>query len=100
MLMEYLTDEAPEIAAALDSIEEAAQLLHAIQREIPATSVKEHYMTGDDVCRFLHISTRTLQNLRDKRLIPYTTIGSKSIVYPESQILQILRKNYCPATDE
>lgn len=100
MLMEYLTDETPEIANVLDSIEDAVQLLHSIHREIPVAAVKEHCMTGDEVCRFLHISTRTLQNLRDKRMIPYTTIGSKSIVYPKSLILQILRKNYRPATDE
>lgn len=100
MWMEYLTDEAPEIAAALDSIEEAVQLLHSIQSQTPAAAGREHYLSGAEVCRFLHISTRTLQNLRDKRLIPYTTIGSKSIVYPESQILQLLRKNYRPAIDE
>ncbi len=32
-------------------------------------------MTGDDVCAMLHISRRTLQTLRDEKLVPYTTIG-------------------------
>ena len=36
---------------------------------------------------------RTLQNYRDRRVLPYTTIGSK-ILYPRSQIEKILDRNY------
>ena len=53
----------------------------------------EHYMTGDEVCALLHISRRTLQTLRDERLVPYTTIGGK-LLYPESALYEVLKKNY------
>ena len=57
------------------------------------TVADEHYMTGDEVCALLHISRRTLQTLRDERLVPYTTIGGK-LLYPESALYEVLKKNY------
>ena len=56
-------------------------------------AVEEHYMTGDEICTLLHISRRTLQTLRDERLVPYTTIGGK-LLYPESALYEVLKKNY------
>ncbi len=40
----------------------------------------------------LRLSKRSLQNYRDERVIPYTTIGGK-ILYPLSEIVNILKKN-------
>ena len=57
------------------------------------TVADEHYMTGNEVCTLLHISRRTLQTLRDERLVPYTTIGGK-LLYPESALYEVLKKNY------
>ncbi len=40
-----------------------------------------------------HISRRALQNYRDKRIIPYTSIGG-TLLYPESKINELLESNY------
>lgn len=53
----------------------------------------ERYLTGEDLCAKLHISRRTLQTLRDTKVLPYTTIGCK-ILYPESGVYRVLKKNY------
>ena len=55
--------------------------------------VLEHYLTGDEICRRFHVCKRTLQTLRDTKAIPYTTLGGK-ILYPESGIFEVLKKNY------
>lgn len=59
----------------------------------------ERYLTGDEVCEYLHISPRTLQTLRDMRQIPYTVISERLFLYPESGIRETLYKNYKPTED-
>lgn len=41
------------------------------------------WLTGDEVCRRLRISPRTLQTLRDKGFIGYSQIGHKFFYKPE-----------------
>lgn len=53
----------------------------------------EIYLSGEDLCRLLHISKRTLQQYRDDKILPYIQVGGK-IIYKESDILKILEKNY------
>lgn len=56
----------------------------------------EKYMTNVDICKFLHISQRTLQDYRDTGKIGYIQISGK-ILYKESDILKLLEENYVPA---
>ena len=37
----------------------------------------EHFLTGKEVCERLYISPRTLQDYRDKGIIPYTQFAGK-----------------------
>ncbi len=53
----------------------------------------EIYLSGEDVCKLLHISKRTLQQYRDDNILPYIQIGGK-IIYKETDILEILEQNY------
>ena len=46
----------------------------------------ERKLIGDKVCKYLHISPRTLQNLLDTRPIPFTVIGGQNIICPESDV--------------
>ena len=39
----------------------------------------EVYLTGEDVCRLLHITPRTLQDYRTQRLIPYISLPGKTL---------------------
>ena len=51
------------------------------------------YLTGREVCERLFLSPRTLQDYRDKGIIPYTQIAGK-ILYRLSDINRILSENY------
>ncbi len=53
----------------------------------------EIYLSGEDICKLLHISKRTLQQYRDDGILPFIQIGGK-IIYKESDVLEILEQNY------
>lgn len=53
---------------------------------------EERYLTGEEILDYLHISPRTLQNLRDNRMICFTTLCGK-ILYPESELMKVLKEN-------
>lgn len=53
----------------------------------------EHFLTGKEVCERLYISPRTLQDYRDRKIIPYTQFAGK-ILYKASSLERILEKNY------
>ena len=53
----------------------------------------EHYLTGDEVCRRLCISKRTLQDYRDTGLLGYVQLPGK-IIYRESDIMDLLERFY------
>lgn len=53
----------------------------------------ELFLTGKEVCEWLYISPRTLQDYRDRKVIPYTQIAGK-ILYRLSDLQRILKENY------
>ena len=53
----------------------------------------EQFLTGKEVCERLYISPRTLQDYRDRRIIPYTQFAGK-ILYKESDLERLLEENY------
>ena len=53
----------------------------------------EHFLTGKEVCNRLYISPRTLQDYRDRRIIPYTQFAGKTL-YKASDLEKILMMNY------
>ena len=53
----------------------------------------EHFLTGKEVCERLYISPRTLQDYRDRKIIPYTQFAGK-ILYKASDLEKILEENY------
>lgn len=53
----------------------------------------EIYLSGEDVCKLLHISRRTLQQYRDDQILPYIQIGGK-IIFKQTDLLRILEQNY------
>lgn len=96
MESDYLTmesEEVRELLAMIDRAEETLQLAAAIYQLLIGS---ERYLTGEEVCEYLHISPRTLQTLRDTRQIPFVAISERNILYPESAIRETLTKNYRP----
>lgn len=55
----------------------------------------EVYLTGEEVCQLLRLSTRTLQEYRDNGTITYYKIGGK-ILYRQSDIQTMLERHYYP----
>ena len=53
----------------------------------------EHFLTGKEVCERLYISPRTLQDYRDRKIIPYTQFAGK-ILYKASDLERMLEENY------
>ena len=56
----------------------------------------EHYLSGEEVCKALRITKRTLQQYRDDGLISFVALPGK-MLYKESDILAMLQQNYIPA---
>jgi hypothetical protein len=61
--------------------------------------LEKRWLDGPEVCEYLHVTNRTLQNYRDKGIIPYTTLGGK-IIYIKNQIDEILENNIIEAQDQ
>ena len=53
----------------------------------------EHFLTGKEVCDRLYISPRTLQDYRDRRIIPYTQFAGK-ILYKVSDLERLLEDSH------
>ena len=56
----------------------------------------EHLMSGEEVCKALRITKRTLQQYRDDGLVSFVALPGK-MLYKESDILALLQQNYIPA---
>lgn len=95
--MDYLTIESDEVREALALLARAERAIRkAVENHVPSIR-GERYLSGEDVCWFLHISPRTLQTLRDTRQIPFTVVSDRVFLYPESGIREVLKRNYRPA---
>ena len=53
----------------------------------------EVYLTGEEVCSQLWLSTRTLQEYRNLGTLPFYKIGGK-ILYKQSDIQTMLERHY------
>ncbi|MBE5048856.1 MULTISPECIES: helix-turn-helix domain-containing protein [Alistipes] len=93
---DYLTMESEEVKSIFTAIDQARKTLQLAAANYRPLIGPEHYLTGTEVCEYLHISPRTLQTLRDTRQIPFVAISERNILYPESAIRETLTKNYRP----
>lgn len=92
--MELITrDDCDQIIATIERLQEQVSKLTSHYRPL---FYGEHYLSGEELCNFLHISKRTLQEYRDTGVIPYIHLYGK-MLYKESDILRLLSENYIPA---
>ena len=91
--MDLLTNDNEEIIAHREIITQLHSRIKSILENYRPVMNGEIYLSGEDVCKLLHISKRTLQQYRDDNILPYIQIGGK-IIYKESDILTILEQNY------
>ncbi len=76
----------------ISGIKEVSKRLREIAQTHRPLFGGEIYLTGREVCERLFVSPRTLQDYRDKGIIPYTQIAGK-ILYCLSDINQLLQDN-------
>ena len=88
-MAEIITRDSEEFKELTGWIKKAGKAVEEATARIRPTVADEHYMTGNEVCTLLHISRRRLQTLRC--LIPLS--GGK-LLYPESALYEVLKKNY------
>lgn len=91
--MEILDKKSTEIASFFTDLDE---LLDTIQQALKNRTPHlngEKFLSTRDVCRMLHVSSRTLQEWRDTGKIPFIQIKGK-ILYRESEVLKSLEQNY------
>jgi excisionase family DNA binding protein len=91
--MDLLTNKDEEIIAHQEMIIQLRSRIEEILKNYRPVLNGEIYLSGEDVCKLLHISKRTLQQYRDDNILPYVQIGGK-IIFRQSDILEILEQNY------
>ncbi len=92
--MDLLTNEAEEIIKQREMIIQLRKSIEEILKNYRPVMNGEIYLSGEDVCKLLHISKLTLHQYRDDNILPYIQIGGK-IIYKETDILTVLEQNYC-----
>ena len=88
-----LNMEADDMQVVLSAISGVSKRIKEVAQTHKPIFGGEHFLTGKEVCERLYISPRTLQDYRDKGIIPYTQFAGK-ILYKESEIERILKNNY------
>ena len=94
--MEQVRDlnmEADDMQVVLSAISGVSKRIKEVGQTHKPLFGGEHFLTGKEVCERLYISPRTLQDYRDKRVIPYTQFTGK-ILYKASDLEKILMMNY------
>lgn len=89
----FIGYESAEFKELTGQIEQALCDAQGVRDKHRPSLADKCYLTGEEVMAYLHVSPRTLQTLRDKRIIGYTAIGGK-ILYPEDELQQVLHQNY------
>lgn len=67
----------------LDKLEEKMETLETILKEKSEQEINSQWINSTQVPKILGISQKTWQTYRDKRLIPFSQIGSKIFVRRE-----------------
>ena len=94
--MEQVRDlnmEADDMQVVLSAIGSVSRRIKEVAQTHKPLFGGEHFLTGKEVCERLYISPRTLQDYRDRGIIPYTQFAGK-ILYKESDWERLLEDNY------
>lgn len=94
--MEQVRDlnmEADDMQVVLSAINGVSKRIKEVAQTHKPLFGGEHFLTGKEVCERLYISPRTLQDYRDRRIIPYTQFAGK-ILYKVSDLERMLKNSY------
>ena len=85
--------DADEMQVVLSAISSVSRRIKEVAQTHKPLFDGEHFLTGKEVCERLYISPRTLQDYRDRRVLPYTQFAGK-ILYKASDLTKLLEENY------
>ena len=85
--------EADDMQVVLSAISGVRKRIKEVAQTHKPLFGGEHFLTGKEVCERLNISPRTLQDYRDRRVVPYTQFAGK-ILYKASDLERILEDGY------
>lgn len=94
--MEQVKDlnmEADDMQVVLSALEGVNRRIKEVAQTHKPLFGGENFLTGKEVCERLYISPRTLQDYRDRKIIPYTQFAGK-ILYKASDLKKLLENNY------
>ncbi|NDW11171.1 helix-turn-helix domain-containing protein [Dysgonomonas sp. 520] len=92
--MEILDKKSTEINSFFTGLEELLDTIgQALKNRTPHLN-GEKFFSNRDICRMLHVSSRTLQDWRNTGKILFIQIKGK-ILYKESEIVRWIEKNIC-----
>ena len=95
-LNDILSSNSSEIIDLFNTIEKANENITAnIEAQKPMLS-GEIFLDNNEVCKMLHLSSRTLQDYRDKAFIAFYKIEGK-ILYKISDVRKMLEQHYYDA---
>ena len=88
-----LNMDSDEMQVVLSSIRSVSKRIKDVAETYKPLFGGDHFLTSKEVCERLYISPRTLQDYRDKGIIPYTQFAGK-ILYKVSDLERLLEENY------
>ena len=94
--MEQVRDlnmEADDMQVVLSAISGVSKRIKEVAQTHKPLFGGEHFLTSKEVCERLYISPRTLQDYRDRGIIPYTQFAGK-ILYKVSDLERMLKNSY------
>lgn len=92
--MEILDRKSTDVASFFTDLDELLDTIRqALKNRTPHLN-GEKFLSNRDVCKMLHISSRTLQDWRDTGKISFFQIKGK-ILYKQSDVLKWLEANIC-----
>ena len=90
---EIITQQAPQLQIFSQLMEGTLKKLESYCATARPMLGGEVYLTGEEVCSQLRLSTRTLQEYRNAGILPFYKIGGK-ILYKQSDIQTMLERHY------
>ncbi|NDV96437.1 DNA-binding protein [Dysgonomonas sp. 521] len=98
-LNDILDNNSPEIRDIFSAIEKAGENISFHIREQKPSLSGELFLDNREACKLLRLSSRTLQDYRDRGLVAFYKLEGK-ILYKLSDIRKMLEQNYFDAWDK
>lgn len=91
--MDLITKDSNTTKVLFDSLDRVLEGVENMAANYRPVLGGERYLTNEEVCEKLHVSSRTLQDYRDTGLLGYVKLPGK-IIYRESDVEKLLEDHY------